>query len=220
LNLVFWGAPAGTPDWGNCCDDAPSATTLRLYGIPDGHDDWTEESITRGNAPGRTPDGNGINGLHLGDIVVPAGASTGDIIGVSSDALRDFVNHKRGRDGLVTFVITGATGDPGFLVSVQDSDFRDYAPPFLQLVDDGLGLPPTPLGMAGHSFDFAATPVPVARLTFTSGAGERYLVSASENLLSFDEVLLSGIEGADGQTTVHVPLPANRRRLFLRVERQ
>ena len=220
FNLVFWGAPAANPDWGNCCDDTPAATTLRLYGIPDGGDDWTEESITWANAPGNDPDGNGVNGLHLGDIVVPAGASSGDVLGVSSSALRDFINHHRGRDGIVTFVVAGATADPGFLVSFQDGDFRDYAPPFLQLVDDGLGLPPAPLHFLDHSFDFAAHPVPVARLTFRSGTGERYLVSASDDLSSFDEVLLSDIPGEAGQTTVIVPLPAGRERLFLRVERQ
>ena len=219
LNLVFWGAPASAPDWGNCCDDLPAATTLRLHGLPDGGDDWTESGITWANAPGNLPGGNGVAGIHLGDILVPAGTSTGDIISFSTPALRDFINHHRGRDGMVTFVITGTTEDPGFLVSFQDSDFRDYAPPFLQLVDDGLALPPSELALLDHSFDVTA-PVPVAELTFRSGAGERYLVSASEDLVSFDEVLLADIPGMTGQTTVQVPLPPGRPRLFLRVERQ
>lgn len=220
FNLVFWGAPAANPDWGNCCDDMPGPTTLRLHGVPDGGDHWTEASITWANAPGNLTNSNGVAGQYLGDIIVPAGAKSGDIVGVSTPALRNFINHHRGRDGMVTFVITGATEDPGFLVSFQDSDFRDYAPPFLQLVDDGLAVPPSELAMLHHTFDFTTGPVPVAELTFSSGVGETYLVSGSDDLLSFDEVLLAGIPGAAGQTTVQVPLPPGRPRLFLRVERQ
>ena len=156
----------------------------------------------------------------LGDLVVPSGASSGDIISVSSPALRDFINHQRGADGMVTLAVVGVAEDPGFLVTIQDSDFRDYAPPFLQLRSDPEAVPATALRMLASSFDLNANPSPLATLTFSSGAGETYLVSASTDLRHFDEVLLADIPGADGQTTVQVPLPAGRDRLFLRVERQ
>lgn len=220
FNLVFWGAPASSPDWGNCCDDAPGAITLRLFGIPDGGDHWTEADITWANAPGNDPAGNGVNGIPLGDLVVGAGASSGDIISVSTPALRDFVNHHRGNDGVLTFAVAGLVEDPGFLVTFQDSDFRDYAPPFLQLTKYPPGAPETELRIVDYSFDFSAPLVPVATLTFTSGVGETYLVSASDDLKSFDEVLLPNILGEAGQTTVQVPLPSGHDRLYLRVERQ
>ncbi|MCU0795009.1 MAG: GDSL-type esterase/lipase family protein [Akkermansiaceae bacterium] len=219
LGFVFWGAPGGNPDWGNCTNNMPSAGNYEVYGIADGGDAWTETSITWANAPGNAGGGNGSAGTLLGNLVVPAGASSGDIVSISGAALRDFVNTQRGGDGMVTFVVVGTTSDPGVLVTFQDSDFRDYAPPFLQLsAAPEIGTPPE-LKILSKSFNVQANPA-FASLTFSSAVGHTYLVSASQDMYSFDEVLLSGIAGAAGQTTVNVPLPPGRPRLFLRVERQ
>lgn len=218
LNFVFWGAPNGEPGWGNCTDNMPAQGTYQVYGIADGQDGWTEESITWANAPGNAGGGNGVAGTLLGNLVVPAGASSGDIVSVSGAALRDFVNLQRGADGFVTFAVVG-TSEDGVRMTLQDSDFRDYAPPFLQLTSAAAAAPAVPLKVLAQSFDLAASPA-VAALTFASEAGASYLVSASTDLKSFDEVLVSGIAGVAGQTTVNVPLPAGRERLFLRVERQ
>ena len=217
LGFVFWGAPGGIPDWGNCCNNMPAAGTYEIHGIADGGDAWTEAGVTWENAPGNQIDGNGTTGELLGSFVVPAGTVTGDIVGISSPALRDFINLRRGADGMVTFAVVGTTEDPGHRMTVQDSDFRDYAPPFLQLTaaPDAGG----PLKLISSEVDLSSVPA-TASLTFGSEAGNTYLVSASADLATFDEVLVSGVAGTAGQTTVIVPLPAGRDRLYLRVERQ
>lgn len=220
LNLVFWGAPSGTPNFGNCCDDQPATTTLAVYGIADGGDGWAEDTVTWSTAPGNDTAGDGVTGTYLGDLVIPAGTQTGDVIRLESAALRDFVNLSRGADDLVTFAVVGTSQDPGFRTSFQDSDFLDYAPPFLQLARGSVPPVPTEVVITGSDLDMQAAPAPTVELTFLSSEHERYLVSASEDLETYDEVLVSEIPGATGaeETTVTLPMPVDRPQIFLRVE--
>ncbi|MCH7228981.1 GDSL-type esterase/lipase family protein [Haloferula sp. A504] len=220
FNLIFWGAPAGTPSFGNCCDDQPVTATVSVYGIADGGDDWTEDTITWATAPGNDPNGNGVAGTLLGQITVPQGLQTGEVVSMSTPALLDFVNLSRGSDGLVTLAVVGDDLDPGFRLSFQDSDFRDYAPAFLQLAANTVPPVPPDFHILGADFDLQALPHPEVVLNFASSGDQTYLVSASDDMESFDEVLASGIPGAPGasQTSVTVPLPTGRSRLFLRVE--
>lgn len=220
FNLIFWGAPGNHPTFGNCCDDQPATATVSVYGIADGGDDWTEDTITWATAPGNDPDGNGVSGTLLGQITVPQGLQTGEVVSMSTPALRDFVNLSRGADGLVTLAVVGDDLDPGFRLSFQDSDLRDYAPAFLQLAASSLSAVPPDFRILGADFDLEAQPQPEVVLHFASSEGETYLVSASEDMESFDEVLASGIPGASGasETSVTVALPAGRSGMFLRVE--
>lgn len=222
FNLIFWGAPTANPTFGNCCDDQPSTAMLEVYGIADGMDDWTEDDLTWAGAPGNDPDGNGVLGTLLGQITVPSGLQTGEVVSFSSSALRDFVNLGRGADGLLTFAVVGSDLDPGYRVSFQDSDLRDYAPAFLQLADATIESGPSGFRVLGADFDLDASPQPEVQLRFTSSEGETYLVGASEDMQTFDEVLASGIAASagGGETTVTVPLPPGREQIFLRVERQ
>jgi lysophospholipase L1-like esterase len=221
FNLVFWGGPNGEPGFENCVNDATAPATLQLYGIPDGADDWTGTGITWANAPGNDINGNSVTGTYLGDLIVPAGAQTGDVISVTSPALRDFVNHQRGLDGVLTFAVTGDGTDPGFFPSFQDSDFRDYASSFLQLTRT-TALPfAADLQILTHEFDLAATPLPKVALTFNSESTRSYLLSGSTDLRNFDAVLATGIEGAASSsiTTIVADLPANAGgRFFIRIE--
>jgi lysophospholipase L1-like esterase len=223
FNLVFWGAPAAEPDFGNCVNDAPATTTLKLYGIPDGADDWNGTDITWANAPGNDLNGNSVTGIFLGDLIVPAGTQTGDVISLTSTALRDFVNHQRGLDGLLTFAVTGDGSDPGFFASFQDSDLLDYAPGFLQLTRSTPLVPTPDLRIVSFDFDFTANPHPLVEVTFSSESSRSYLLSGSADLKTFDLVLASGIEGAAGAstTTVSAPLPAGAAgRFFVRIEQE
>ncbi len=222
FNLIFWGAPSGTPNFGNCCDDQPSTATFEIHGIPDGGDDWTEEGITWATAPGNDPGGDGVTGTFLGGIVVPGGLQTGEVVSISTPELLDFVNHQRGLDGMVTFAVTGTVPDPGFRVSFQDSDLRDYAPAFLQLADSVVEPAPADFRILSADFDLEAEPLPEVEIRFVSDESQTYLVSASDDLRTFDEVLASGIPGAPGagETTIIIPMPDGRERLVLRVERQ
>jgi hypothetical protein len=204
-------------------NDAPSATILKLYGIPDGADAWSGAGITWSNAPGNEINGNSVTGTYLGDLIIPAGAQTGDVISVSSPALRDFVNHQRGLDGLLTFAVTGDGANPGYFPSFQDSDFRDYASSFLQLTRTTALPTAADLRILTHEFDLAATPVPKVAVTFSSDSSRTYLLSGSTDLQRFDAVLAAGIEGAaaESSTTVVADLPASPGgRFFIRIEQE
>ncbi len=222
FNLIFWGAPGSNPTFSNCCDDNPVASTFEVYGIADGEDDWTEDTIDWTDAPGNDPSGNGVTGTLLGSIQVPLGLQTGEVVSMSTTALRDFVNFGRGRDGMLTFAVVGTAVDPSARVSFQDSDLRDYAPAFLQLADSVIAPAPVGFRILEAAFDFEAGSGPEVELRFVSSDAESYLVSGSDDLETFDEVLVSGIAGAPGvsETTVVVPLPDGREKLFLRIERQ
>jgi hypothetical protein len=154
---------------------------------------------------------------------VPAGTQTGDVISLTSTALRDFVNHQRGLDGLLTFAVTGDGSDPGFFASFQDSDLLDYAPGFLQLARSTPLVPTPDLRIVSFDFDFTANPHPLVEVTFSSESSRSYLLSGSADLKTFDLVLASGIEGAAGAstTTVSAPLPAGAAgRFFVRIEQE
>lgn len=223
FNLVFWGAPASAPNFGNCCDDASAPVTLQLYGIPDGQDQWDEGSITWTNAPGNQTDGNSVTGIYLGDLVIPSGSQTGDVISVSTTALRDFVNYQRGVDGLITLVVTGGDVDPGYFPTFSDSQFRDYSSSFLQM-KRGSSLPSQQdFRIVSFDVDTASAPLIQGQVTFLSEPVCRYLLSTSKDLKTFDEVLIPDIEGAIGSTSVNfsttVP-PNSEGRFFLRVEKK
>lgn len=223
FNLVFWGGPTGEPDFGNCVNDAPAPATLKLYGIPDGADDWNGASITWVNAPGNDIIGNSVTGTYLGDLIIPAGAQTGDIISMTSPELRDFVNHQRGLDGVLTLAVIGDDTDPGYFPSFQDGDLRDYAPSFLQLTRRTALPSAADLRILSHEFDLAATPYPKVAVTFSSESTRSYLLSGSTDLRHFDAVLATGIKGAtnSGSTTIIADLPSNvGGHFFIRIEQE
>jgi ferric-dicitrate binding protein FerR (iron transport regulator) len=85
--------------------------TFSVYGLTDDSaDNWDEQSIQWGTAPGNGPDGAGVDPskvMMLGQFVVERGTMQGTF-GVEGSMLREFLS--RDRNGLATIIVVRETG--------------------------------------------------------------------------------------------------------------